>query len=121
MSTPVRFHSKSAGRCVHGERARREASDPFTQRMMAVATKTAKKTSASAMMIVQNDAQIADRGKPKPIDQEVGHEPQQDQAGHDNDESHEERTHAPSPRAPPDLDCHVLIQYRTYKITSQGQ
>ena len=53
VTTPVRFHSKSAGRCVHGERANRDASDPFTHRMMAVARKTAKKTAASATMVVQ--------------------------------------------------------------------
>jgi hypothetical protein len=53
VTKPARFHSKSAGRCVHGERAKRDASDPFTQRMMAVATKTPKKTSASATIVVQ--------------------------------------------------------------------
>src|SRR5262249_51568213 len=50
---PVRFHSKSAGRCVQGDRPKRDAIDPFTHRMMAVATKTAEKTSASAVVIVQ--------------------------------------------------------------------
>ena len=53
VATPVGFHSKSAGRCIHGDWAKRNASDPFTHRMMAVATKTAKNTSASAMMVVQ--------------------------------------------------------------------
>src|SRR5262249_6692933 len=50
---PVRFHSKSAGRYVQGERPKRNASDPFTYRMITVATKTAKKTSAPAAMVVQ--------------------------------------------------------------------
>src|SRR5262249_60503953 len=50
---PVRFHSKSAGRYVQGDRPKRDAIDPFTHRMMAVATKTAEKTSASAVMVVQ--------------------------------------------------------------------
>jgi hypothetical protein len=53
VATPVRFHSKLVGRCVHVDRAKRDASDPFTHRTMAVATKTAKKTSASATMLVQ--------------------------------------------------------------------
>jgi hypothetical protein len=47
------FPPKSAGRRVHGDRAKRYASDPFTPRMMAVAAKTAKNTSASAKMVVQ--------------------------------------------------------------------
>jgi hypothetical protein len=50
---PVRFHSKSAERYVQGDRPKRDAIDPFTHRMMVVATKTAKKTSASAAMVVQ--------------------------------------------------------------------
>src|SRR5262249_59393686 len=49
---PVRFHSKSAGRYVQGDRPKRDAIDPFTHRMMAVATKTVEKTSASAVMVV---------------------------------------------------------------------
>jgi hypothetical protein len=53
VATPVRSHSKSAGRCVHGDRAKRDATNPFTHRMMAVATKMTKKTSASAAMVVQ--------------------------------------------------------------------
>ena len=56
VAIPVRFHSKSAGRCVHGDRAKRVASDPFTHKMMAVAMKTAKKTSASATVVVQKTA-----------------------------------------------------------------
>ena len=53
VATLVRFHSKSAKRCIHGGWAKRDASDPFTQRMMAVATKTTEKTSALAPMVVQ--------------------------------------------------------------------
>src|SRR5262249_23404923 len=49
----VRFHSKSAGRYVQGDRPERDAIDPLTHRMVAVATKTAEKTSASAAMVVQ--------------------------------------------------------------------
>src|SRR5215472_8353692 len=50
---PVRFHSKPAGRYVQGDRPKRDAIDPFTHRMMAVATNTAEKTSASAVMVDQ--------------------------------------------------------------------
>src|SRR5262244_953567 len=53
VAMPVRFHSKSVGRYVQGDRPKRDASHPLTHRMMAVATKTAKKTSASAAMVVQ--------------------------------------------------------------------
>src|SRR5215469_1853099 len=53
VAMPVRFHSKSVERYVQGDRPKRDASDPFTHRMMAVATKTAKKTSASAAVVVQ--------------------------------------------------------------------
>src|SRR5499433_417336 len=53
VALPVRFHSKSAGRYIQGDRPKRDAIDPFTHRMMAVATKTAKKTSPSAAMVVQ--------------------------------------------------------------------
>src|SRR5215467_2954140 len=49
----VRFHSKSAGRYVQGDWPKRDAIDPLTHRMVAVATKTAEKTSASAAMVVQ--------------------------------------------------------------------
>ena len=59
------------------------------------------------------DAQIADRGKPQPIDQEVVREPQQDQADRDDDGSDEERHHGASPRLPPpgsgDPDRHGLM------------
>src|SRR5215471_13199132 len=53
VAPPVGIHSKSAGRCVHAGRAKRDAGDPFSHRMMAVATKTAKKTPAWAPMVVQ--------------------------------------------------------------------
>ena len=53
VTTPADFHSNSAGRCVHCDRAKRNANNPFTQRMMAVAKKTAKNTLASAIMVVQ--------------------------------------------------------------------
>ena len=53
VATPVGFHSNSVGRCVHCDRAKRNATDPFTHRMMAVAKKTAKNTSALAIMVVQ--------------------------------------------------------------------
>jgi hypothetical protein len=46
------------------------------------------------------DVQIADRGKPQPIDQQVAHEPQQDQADRDNDGSDDERHHGASPPRP---------------------
>jgi hypothetical protein len=48
VTTPVRCHLNSAGCCVHGDRAKREASDPFTHRMVAVTRKTAKKIEKSA-------------------------------------------------------------------------
>jgi hypothetical protein len=54
VTTPVLVHSKSAGRC---DRAKRDASDPFTHKMMAVAPKTAKKTPASATMVVQKTSE----------------------------------------------------------------
>src|SRR5262245_33417605 len=53
VAMPVRFHSKSVGRYLQGDRPKRDASHPLIHRMMAVATKTAKKTSASAAMVVQ--------------------------------------------------------------------
>src|SRR5262249_24246085 len=53
VAMPVRFHSKSVGRYVQGDRPKRDASHPLIHRMVAVATKTAEKTSASAAMVVQ--------------------------------------------------------------------
>ena len=59
------------------------------------------------------DLQIADRGKPQPIDQEVAREPQQDQADRADDASYDERKHGASPRLPPpgsgDPDRHGLM------------
>src|SRR5215470_9010675 len=47
VAMPVRFHSESVGRYLQGDRPKRDASHPLIHRMMAVGTKTAKKTSAS--------------------------------------------------------------------------
>src|SRR5713226_4953098 len=109
---PGGFHAEVATACVGCRRAKRTASNPFSQRMTAVAVKTAKKTTALAPMLVQKTCR-------KPIDQEVAREPEQDQANPDDEGRNDEPDHGvlpwclPSGSGDPDRHGLMIAEMRT--------
>src|SRR5258708_21320357 len=60
---PARFHAAAAV-CVGCRRAKRVPSHPFSQRMIAVAVKTAKNTTALGPNLVKKNREKPIKGKP---------------------------------------------------------
>jgi len=79
VEVPVRFHSKSADCCGRGDRAKRDER-PVHPQDYCGRHEDGEEDFGFGADCRPEDVRIADRGKPQPINQEVGRESQKDQA-----------------------------------------